>query len=257
MDLKFQLENYIRLMYPIFLIIIILSSCTSRQARDDQRTVVRKLKSIDTVFLSKTIDNPKEMGFKPQELGPASGVSGLFKDGSYLYLTDGYFGNIKKYNLETSQIDLVSATFDSARRDVGPLLAIGDTLICLTTFQDKVYYLTPNFELLAKKQFSKGSKEFRVASDEIYLSSLREKNKLFSRRLTEVLYRESAEIWAYTISPCGPHQCLQNRFGNFEIRGELLDAQFLEVSNVIFDESTIVYLDDRNQKKYALVIFNY
>jgi hypothetical protein len=219
---------------------------------------IRKIEKVDTIYLPKRTNNNLDLGFKKQELGAALGIGGICLHDNYIYISDNYYGNIKKVNLKSKKIDLVSNVIDSVYKDLGSLYYQNDTLICLSTFQDKVYYLNLDLKVIGIKKLRKSHKEFRIANDKLYIYSSMEGNKLFDSQLNNIPNAPKAlSPFSFTITNCENGKCLKTRLGTYQIKNEVRTAQFLEANNLVFDEMTVVYFDDRPKDNYTFILLKY
>jgi hypothetical protein len=218
---------------------------------------VYSIVEIDSIVLSKNSSDFRYIGYKKSELGPAFGISGMFLNGDYLYISDDCFGNIKKLNLRSKKIEYSSIILSQKYKDVGELFLFGDTLVCLTKFQDKIYFLDSNLNLISEHSAIKGGKEFVEMNGKVYISFLLDRSKIMTLDLNLIDNdAEYTRFYDFKITDCNSSVCLRNRYGFFHLEKEIPTSISLEVNNVVFDKQRIVSLYE-DESNYFLVVLTY
>jgi len=220
---------------------------------------VRRIAKTDTIWLEKSKSDSSGFGFHPNLEGPAQGIAGMFLANNALFVSDDYFGNVKKLDIVARKVVAHSGVLDSKYKDPSGVYFDQRTsrLFCLTSFQDKIYLLSDNLVLTKEIKAFKSRKQFRIAGEKILFMFSIQGNGLFDENLFSVSSQGSIDPNYFGLGNDGETKYLENRFGKFEFPWKVQGCQYLNVGSLTFDADRIVYLDDRNVSRYRVIIISY
>jgi hypothetical protein len=216
---------------------------------------IRTHRDIDSVYLRKSWGDSLGIGFALQDLGPAKGISSITIRNDFIFISDNFFGNIKRLDVKERRIDRVSQVLSSRLRDLGQVIVSNDTLICLSTLEDRVFYLDLDLRLLLTKHLTRSVKEFGEVDDEVVIYSVLNRSVVYSLDLTRQSFPDSLFSYPnYKKYTCNGGTCIRTSGGTYKLPFKLSPPQYLDVKNIAYSGNALVYVDDSMEDYYLLVV---
>jgi hypothetical protein len=234
------------------------ASCTTTEVQIPTGAAVRPPISIDSFLIEKRLDDSTAIGFQKIEFSPALGLAGMAIVGDTLYISDSFYGNVKAISLRSGQVILVSQRFENKYNDLGAVYPSGTGVICLTTFQDKVFFIDSNLVTIEPRTFKKGLKQFVIQDGLVAIEASVNRGWIYDLELIPHRIRSAATpIYAYRQELIGEERILVNYFGSFIVTDTITESRSLEPSAVCYNQNRIVVVKDLDPHHYKFLVYTY
>lgn len=238
------------------------------QKKELNANFLKKIKSFKQFKYNVDNNSNKAIGFSLVQDDEALGIRGIILKDSFVYLSDPYFGNIKRINLNNGDL-CISETLTTNRFFSIRNLAVFNNNIYVFTDKEDFYILNFDLKILSQNKIEngKGIKDiFQTKEDTLIIYFSQDIEQLYNKKINvsraiilkdnnikkdTVCFNNFEEysewesnvrgIFYKTIYKDGKHYLL-NEYGQFEINENLPStSEYYNSKSIDFNSNTIVY----------------